>query len=279
MTLASPEAVTFVSSQAPQRRPVWPFSYPSVIRRPWGPWREVVALKTLVLCGGRGTRAYPYTVDLPKPLLEVAGRPVVRHLMEIYAEQGFAEFVLAAGYRSDLMTEFVTDLPEAWSVELVDTGEDTNTGGRVEQCRDRMGDTFFLTYADGLGNVDLARLAEFHLGHGGAATVTTVPLPSPYGTLDLDDSGRVRVFREKPRLPDHLINAGFFVVDQLAFDHWRGDDLERQVLPELAAVGELFGYLHTGFWQSMDTYKDALALTALCQDGAGPWVRSGTRIH
>ncbi len=237
---------------------------------------EVVALKTLVLCGGKGTRAYPHTVDLPKPLLEVAGRPVLRHLLEIYADQGLTDFVLAAGYRADLLERFVVDLPEAWAVELVDTGEDTNTAGRVEQCRDLLGETFFVTYADGLGDVDLARLAAFHGRHRGAATVTTVPLPSPYGTLTLDGDGRVHRFREKPRLPDHLINAGFFVFDQRVFEHWGGDDLERQVLPVLARAGELYGYVHGGFWQSMDTYKDALALTALCEEGEGPWARSRT---
>lgn len=240
---------------------------------------EVEALRALVLCGGKGTRAYPHTVDLPKPLLEVAGRPVLRHLMEIFADQGLTDFVLAAGYRVDLLEGFVSGLPDSWTVDLVDTGEDTNTGGRVEQCRDRMGTTFFLTYADGLGDVDLARLAGFHDSHRGAATVTTVPLPSPYGTLDLDGQGRVNRFREKPRLPDHLINAGFFVLDQRAFDHWQGDDLEREVLPKLAAAGELYGYAHDGFWQSMDTYKDALALTALCEDGEGPWAQSRTPIR
>lgn len=234
-------------------------------------------MKTLVLCGGKGMRAHPYTVDVPKPLLEVAGRPVLRHLMEIYVNQGLTDFVLAAGYRADLLERFASDLPEDWSVEVVDTGEDTNTGGRVEQCRARLGPTFFLTYADGLGNVDLAGLATFHQGHSGAATVTTVPLPSPYGTLDLDGHGRVRQFREKPRLADHLINAGFFVLDQRAFDHWAGDDLERDVLPGLAAAGELYGYTHHGFWQSMDTYKDALALTALCDDDGPPWARSLVR--
>lgn len=239
----------------------------------------VEAVKTLVLCGGKGTRAYPHTVDVPKPLLEVAGRPILRHLMEIYADQSMTEFVLAAGYRVDLLEAFVAGLPRTWSVDLVDTGEDTNTGGRVEQCRDRLGATFFLTYADGLGDVDLARLAAFHDGHRGSATVTTVPLPSPYGTLELDGRGRVHRFREKPRLSDHLINAGFFVIDQRAFDHWDGDDLEREVMPGLAAAGELYGYAHDGFWQSMDTYKDALALTALCGDGDGPWARSRSGIH
>ena len=231
-------------------------------------------MRTLILCGGKGTRAYPHTVEVPKPLLEVAKRPVLEHLMEIYAAQGFTDFVLAAGYKIEVIEAFAAELDRAWTVEVVDTGEDTNTGGRVRRCADRLDDTFFLTYADGLGNVDLGALAAFHRGHPGAASLTTVPLPSQYGTLDLDGSGRVQAFKEKPRLPDHPINAGFFVLDQRAFDLWPdpGEDLERDVLPALGAVGELFAFTHLGFWKSMDTYKDAVKLGTLCADGPGPWL-------
>ncbi len=219
-------------------------------------------------------RAYPLTVDVPKPLLEVGKRPVLEHLMEIYAAQGFTDFVLAAGYKIELIEAFAADLDRSWSVEVVDTGEATNTGGRVRRCADRLDDTFFLTYADGLGNVDLTALAAFHRGHRGAATLTTVPLPSQYGTLDLDADARVRAFTEKPRLADHLINAGFFVLDQRVFDHWPdpGEDLERDVLPALSAAGELVAFRHRGFWKSLDTYKDALELTRLCLEAPGPWL-------
>lgn len=235
-----------------------------------------MTVKTLILCGGKGTRAYPHTVTLPKPLLEVAGRPVVRHVMEIYAAQGFTDFVLAAGYKRELLEKFAAGITEDWSVEVVDTGEDTNTGGRVWRCRDLVGDTFFVTYADGLGDVDLTGLLGFHRGHEGGATLTTVPLPSQYGTIECADSGRVERFREKPRLPDHHINAGFFVFDRSVFDGWAGEDLEREVLPALGERGELFAFGHDGFWKSMDTYKDALELTALCEGGSAPWMRSVT---
>ena len=130
-----------------------------------------------------------------------------------------------------------------------------------------------VTYGDGLGSVDLGALLDFHRGHGGAMTVTGVPLPSPYGTMEWDETGRVNRFVEKPRLTDHWINAGFFVVEKRALDRWEGDDLERQVMPAMAAEGELYIYRHTGFWRSMDTYKDALELSDLCREGEEPWTK------
>ncbi len=237
-------------------------------------------MRTVILCGGKGTRAYPHTLEVPKPLLEVSDRPVLRHLMEVYAGQGFTDFVLAAGYKLPLVQAFAAELPTGWDVEVVDTGEDTNTGGRVRQLADQVGDDFFLTYADGLGNVDLAGLLDFHRGHAGAATLTTVPLPSQYGTLKLDGDGRVHGFKEKPRLPDHLINAGFFVFDQRAFDLWPdpGEDLERDVLPALGALDELFAFRHLGFWKSMDTFKDAVDLGSLCAEGPGPWLADPGKV-
>jgi glucose-1-phosphate cytidylyltransferase len=232
-------------------------------------------MRTLILCGGKGTRAYPHTLTVPKPLLEVAGRPVVHHVMEIYAAQGFCDFVLASGYMHDAIVDFARGLAEPWRVEVVDTGVDANTAARVAACRRLLDDTFFVTYADGLGDVDLRSLAAFHAAHPGAATLTTVPLPSPYGTVEYDGAGRVERFREKPRLADHSINAGFFVFDQRAFAHWDGDDLERQVLPALGRAGELYAHRHERFWRSMDTYKDAQELTAICRAGTVPWLRAG----
>lgn len=231
-------------------------------------------MRTVILCGGRGTRAYPSTLEVPKPLLPVGDRPVLAHLMGIYAAQGHTDFILAAGYKRDHIEAFAATLPAPWSVEVVDTGEDTNTGGRVRQVAERAGEEFFLTYADGLGNVDLAALLAFHRGHPGAATLTTVPLPSQYGTLDVDEAGRVHGFREKPRLHDHHINAGFFVLERRVLELWPepGEDLEREVLPALGDRDELYAFAHLGFWRSMDTYKDAVDLGALCAEGPGPWL-------
>lgn len=232
------------------------------------------SVKTIILCGGKGTRAYPHTTEVPKPLLEVAGRPILHHVMEIYAGQGFRSFVLSAGFKADMIRSFASGMPSDWEIEVVDTGEDTNTGGRVVGVKDLVGDTFFATYSDGLGDVDLGALLAFHRGHAGAATLTTVPLPSQYGTLEVASAGKVEHFREKPTLRDHWINGGFFVFDRRAFELWRGDDLEREVLPALGEAGELYAYRHDGFWKSMDTYKDAVELTALATEGRVPWARS-----
>ncbi len=229
-------------------------------------------IETVILCGGKGTRAYPHTVEVPKPLLHVADRPVLQHVIDIYAQQGFDRFVLAAGYRSDLIVEFAASLESNLWVTVRDTGEEANTGTRVYECRDLVGDTFMATYADGLGNVPLADLLAFHRSHPGAATLTTVPLQSQYGTLHIDDDGRVHEFREKPRLPEHRINAGFFVFDRRVFDLWQGEDLEREVLPALSRDGELFAFHHDGFWKSMDTYKESLDLTEMCRSGRPPWM-------
>jgi glucose-1-phosphate cytidylyltransferase len=234
-------------------------------------------VKTVILCGGKGTRAYPHTTEVPKPLLEVAGVPILRHVMEIYATQGFTSFVLSAGFKADLIRDFAAAAPRAWDIEVVDTGDETNTGGRILGVKDVVGDTFFATYADGLGDVDLDALRAFHDAHAGAATLTTVPLPSQYGTIEQDRDGKIQRFREKPVLADHWINGGFFVFDKRAFDLWHGQDLEREVLPALGSAGELYAYRHSGFWKSMDTYKDALDLSALAKDGRGPWERSVTR--
>jgi glucose-1-phosphate cytidylyltransferase len=205
--------------------------------------------------------------------MQVGEAPVLRHVMEIYARQGFCDFVLAAGYRADLIAEFAQTVPADWRAQVVDTGEDTGTGGRIHACAEVLGASFMVTYGDGLGSVDLGALLAFHQGHAGSATVTGVPLPSPYGTMEWDESGRVHRFVEKPRLSDHWINAGFLAFEQRAFEHWSGDDLEREVLPAMASAGELFMYRHTGFWRSMDTYKDALELSELCREGEEPWTK------
>ncbi len=234
-------------------------------------------MQTLILCGGRGTRAYPHTLELPKPLLDVAGRPILHHVMEIYANQGYDSFVLAGGYKVELVEQFASTVSRSWDVRVVDTGLETNKGERVRLCRDYLGDRFFVTYGDGVGNIDLARQVSHHDAHGGAATVTVVPLPSQFGTLTFGDDGRVLSFQEKPHIQGHWINAGFFVMDSRVFDYWEGDDLERDVCPALAKAGELFAYEHDGFWKWMDTFKEAMELSELAErtvadHGKPPWL-------
>ena len=237
-----------------------------------------MSVATVILCGGRGTRAYPHTAEIPKPLMDVDGRPIVRHVMDIYAAQGHTRFVLAAGFKADSVEEYAATLPGEWKVDVVDTGDDANKGERVRAVIDFVGDTFFLTYGDGVGNVDLGALGAFHREHNGDATVTVVPLPSQYGTLDLGDAGRVEGFREKPKLTDHWINAGFMVMSKGVVAGSTGD-LEDDMLPMLSRDGRLYAYRHEGFWKSMDTYKDAIDLAAIAEtsrqtNGTLPWLKS-----
>lgn len=226
----------------------------------------------VLLCGGRGIRSYPDTAERPKPLLEIGGIPVVEQVMRIYAAQGYRSFILASGYRHDLLAQRYRTPPAGLSVRVVDTGLDTSKGDRLRlvapYCRGRR---FLASYADGLGNVDLRALLRLHEDTGAAATVTTVPLPSQYGTLVSDGTGRVSEFRETPVLADQWINAGFFVFERRALEASDGD-LETGVLPGLAAEGRLFAHRHPGFWKSMDTFKDRQALDALAASDPPPWL-------
>lgn len=228
-------------------------------------------MKVLILCGGKGTRSYPFTEYFPKAMMPICGTPIVVHLMRIYARQGFTRFVLSAGHRKEILDDYFDRRFRQWAIDIVDTGEDANTGDRIRRCADVVGDTFFATYGDGLGNVDLHQLLAFHRAAGGAATVTSVPLRSQYGTVISDTEGRVSQFVEKPVIRDHWINAGFFVFSRRAFDHWEGHNLETEVLPQLAGRGLLYMHRHHGFWKSMDTSKDQLELEQLFRSGATPW--------
>jgi glucose-1-phosphate cytidylyltransferase len=235
----------------------------------------VADLVAVILCGGRGTRAWPLTEDVPKPLLPAGGRPVLEHLVEIYANQGVRQVVLATGFRGDLVAAWAAQTPIAQRVSLtcLDTGLDSGTGERVRRCSDAVGDSFFLTYGDGLGDVDLAALLAAHRARPGVlATMTTVPLPCPYGTIELGEDDQVLAFHEKPVLAEHQINAGFFVLDRRVFDDWPGPDLEADVLPSLAQRGQLQAYRHDGFWKSMDTQKDVVEMGELATTGGSPWL-------
>ncbi|MCZ2156333.1 MAG: NTP transferase domain-containing protein [Bryobacterales bacterium] len=230
-------------------------------------------MKVLILCGGKGTRSYPFTEYFPKVMMPIAGTPIVVHLMRIFAQQGFTEFVLAAGHRKEILTDYFTDRFSEWNIDVVDTGDESDTGERIRRCAHLVDGTFIATYGDGLGNVDLAALVRFHHEHGQTGTVTTVPLRCQYGTLLFEGNGEVRRFLEKPIIKDCWINAGFFVFNKNVFDRWQGTNLEAHMLPALAANGELFAYRHMGFWKSMDTSKDQQEMERI-HNGNGskaPW--------
>jgi glucose-1-phosphate cytidylyltransferase len=234
----------------------------------------VAGISTVILCGGRGTRLREYTEVVPKVLVEVGDKPILWHVMQGYAHQGFADFVLALGYLGDQVRErmLAATGKEAWAVQFADTGEDTNTGARVLAVKDRVGsDVFFATYGDGVADIDLRQLLEFHRAHGRVATVSVVRPRLPFGLVQLDGNGQVSGFDEKPLL-DSWINGGFFVFNRRVFDYLDGESvLERDPMARLAAEGQLMAYQHTGFWACMDTYKDTLNLNAAWAAGDAPW--------
>ncbi|HZD49340.1 MAG TPA: sugar phosphate nucleotidyltransferase [Silvibacterium sp.] len=233
--------------------------------------RAASDLAVIILCGGKGSRIYPFSEYFPKPMMPIHGRPILVHLMRIYARQGVRRFVLAAGHRKEMLFDYFDGRFPEWEIRILDTGTEADTGDRIVACLDHVGEQFFATYGDGLGNVNLAELVDFHNTSGGLATVTAVPLRSQYGTLHFDEAGRVDRFTEKPVIRDSWINAGFFVFEKKVAEHWTGHSLESEMLPNLAARGELYTYLHHGFWKSMDTSKDQQEMERLAESGAAPW--------
>jgi len=241
-------------------------------------------MKAVILAGGRGTRLSEETSVRPKPMVPVGDRPIIQHIMEHYAHFGITEFVVALGYMGDQISDHLLELqrrsrlgldeagPDQWTLELVDTGLDTDTGGRVRRLAPYLGDqTFMLTYGDGVADVDLQRLLAFHVAHGRLATVTAVHPPPRFGQLHLDGDQVVR-FDEKP-MNESLINGGFFVLEPSVIDLIDGDDTAFQLDPlnRLVARGELMAYRHESFWQCMDTARDKEYLDALWESGEVPW--------
>jgi glucose-1-phosphate cytidylyltransferase len=226
-----------------------------------------------ILCGGRGTRLQERTHAIPKALVEIGGMPILWHVVRIYAAQGFHRCLLLTGYLGEAIEEFVdmAAWPEPVEIECLDTGLDTPTGGRICLASDHLdGAPFSLTYADGVADIDLAALRAFHRGHGGLATVTVVRPRGQFGVTQLDDEDRVLAFEEKPRL-DHWVNGGFFVFEPGFLEYLEEDSvLENAPLRRLAADGELHAFRHTGFWDCMDTYRDAVTLNDLWA-GDAPW--------
>ena len=231
-------------------------------------------MKVVILAGGLGTRLREETAVRPKPMVEIGGLPILCHIMKIYQAHGFREFVLALGYKGEVIEEFCSrDRGEEWTVHPVDTGQDVESGGRIRRLADRIGEeTFMLTYGDGVADVDIPRLAAFHAAHDGLATVTAVHPPSRFGRLELDGD-LVRDFREKSQLDAGWINGGFFVLDPGVLDYISGDEtiFEREPMTRLAQDGQLRAYRHEGFWQCMDTLRDLVSLEEQWSTGNAPW--------
>jgi glucose-1-phosphate cytidylyltransferase len=224
-----------------------------------------------ILCGGKGTRMTGSGDPVPKPLVEIGGRPILWHVMSIYAAHGLNRFVLLCGHGAAEIEAFAATAEVDWDVTCVDTGLDTPTGGRIARARHLLEDgTFCVTYADGVADIELDDLLAFHEREGAAATMTVVQPQNPWGVAHLQGE-RVTGFAEKPPL-DCWVNGGFFVMEPRALDAMGpGDVLERRPLETLAAIGELAAFRHAGFWDCMDTYKDTLLLNELWDEGQAPW--------
>ncbi|NNM00436.1 MAG: glucose-1-phosphate cytidylyltransferase [Gammaproteobacteria bacterium] len=252
-------------------------------------------MKVAILAGGRGTRLAEVTSMRPKPMVEIGGKPILWHIMNIYSHHGYSDFLIAAGYKGEMIKEYfnhfylhnndyivnladgsrelVNEGPIDWRVGVIDTGLDTLTAGRVARLQRFIGEeTFMLTYGDGVGDVDISALVAFHRQHGRYATVTAVNPPARFGAL-VTEGDQVTRFAEKPATESGWINGGFFVFEPQVFDYLGGDQtsLEREPLERLAADGQLVAYRHHGFWQPMDTLRDQIQLEKLWENGEAAW--------
>lgn len=253
-------------------------------------------MKVVLLAGGLGTRLAEETEVKPKPMVEVGGHPVLWHIMKHFAHHGFKEFFVALGYKGEVVKRYFLDYYslngsitidlalgevktgerecEDWVVHLKNTGLRTLTGGRVRRLRPWLeGSTFMVTYGDGVANIDLSALLEFHRSHGRIATVTAVRPPARFGGLLFDDDSMVTQFTEKPQIGEGWINGGFLVFEPAIFDYLEGDQttLEADALERLAADKQLAAFRHDGFWQCMDTLRDKNLLESLWRSGEPPW--------
>jgi len=255
-------------------------------------------MKVVILAGGMGTRISEESYLKPKPMIEIGERPIIWHIMKIYSHYGFNDFVILAGYKGYMLKEYFADYfihnsdlridlrtntietlnnkAEPWKITVLDTGLKTMTGGRIKKAQPYIGkEPFLLTYGDGVGNVNIKNLIDFHKKHGKLATVTTVQPEGRFGALDIDDKGGIQSFHEKPKGDMGWINAGFFVLQPEVFDYIPENDdtvtFEKEPLESLAKKGQLAGYKHGGFWKPMDAMRDKTVLEELWNGGKAPW--------
>lgn len=254
-------------------------------------------MKAVLLAGGFGTRISEESYMRPKPMIEIGGMPILWHIMKIYSHYGIHEFIICCGYKQQMIKQFFseyylhrsdvtfdfthdnamevhTNFTEPWRVTLVDTGLHTMTGGRVKRIQPYIGnESFCLTYGDGVSNVNIQALVDFHKAKGKIATLTAISVGQRFGVLDIDDHDRIEAFREKNTEDGGAINGGFMVLEPTIFDYIEGDGtvFEKAPLERLAAEGQLMAYSHKGFWQCMDTQRDLQNLEQLWQSGSAPW--------
>ena len=254
-------------------------------------------MKAVILAGGFGTRFSEETIGKPKPMIEIGGKPILWHVMKIYAKHGVNDFIICCGYKGYIIKEyfsnyflhnsdFTVDIrtnslnihhqkAEPWSITLVDTGENTMTGGRLKRVREYLNgeDNFCFTYGDGVGDINITELISFHLSHGKEATLTATYPPGRFGALDMFED-KIRVFKEKPKGDGAMINGGFFVLSSKVLDRINGDDTtwEEEPLISLANEGQLMAFRHQGFWQPMDTLRDKNYLESLWQSKEVSWI-------
>lgn len=254
-------------------------------------------MKAVILAGGLGTRISEFTHSIPKPMIEIGGKPLLWHIMQNYSKHGVKDFVVCLGYKGDVVkdyflhyskmkSDFEINLAtgqikilnsdcEDWNISLIETGSSTMTGGRLLRVQDALnGETFCMTYGDGLSNVDIYKLINFHESHGKTGTVTSVLQPGRFGTLEIDESGTVSEFIEKPKSGHSRINGGFFVFEPQIFEYIQGDttSLEAEPLINLSKDAQLMAFNHDGFWQPCDTLSDKLKLDNLWSSGSAPWL-------
>jgi glucose-1-phosphate cytidylyltransferase len=254
-------------------------------------------MKTILLAGGLGTRLSEETVVKPKPMVEIGGMPILWHIMKTYAAYGYSDFAIALGYKGEVIKDFFlnyklhksdmivnlksgnvkfeNDASEDWTVALHETGVNSLTGGRLFNLKKlfKPGDTFMLTYGDGVADVDISKLVEFHKSHGKIATLTAVRPPARFGSIEMEKDGHIIEFKEKPQLGEGWINGGYFVFDYKIFDYLKDETtiLEREPLESLAKENELVAYRHEGFWHCMDTIRDRDNLNEIWAKGNAPW--------
>lgn len=234
-------------------------------------------MKVLILAGGVGSRLSEETINKPKPMVEVGGKPIIWHIMKTYAFSGFSDFIILLGYKGDMIKQYFIDMIEPdWHVELLETGEGTSKAQRIRKAEGFIvEDYFFVSYGDDVSDICPEKVLETHTKSNKIVTLTAIPLFSDFGVVELNQNNAVKCFREKPRIENQWINGGYFCFSRRIFDYLKNEneELENEVFNFLASKGEIGAYIHNGFWKCMNTYKDKLDLELLIKQNKAPWIK------